>query len=198
MAKTPLMHSLQRLAADYRLARAHGLPLHAIRELRAEARQRAQHDPERSGTAFTRRQMLIGSGATLAGLALPRPTPAANGPRIAIVGGGIAGLTCALRLAEQGIASTVYEASGRIGGRMFSNTSGYWDDNQVSEWGGELIDTGHRTIRRLARRFGLELDKVREAEPAGSVDTYYFLGEYYRTGQAEEDFKPVFESSAGR
>jgi hypothetical protein len=71
MARTPLMHSLQRLAADYRLARAHGLPLHAIHELRAEARQRAQNGPERSGTAFTRRQMLLGAGATLAGLALP-------------------------------------------------------------------------------------------------------------------------------
>jgi monoamine oxidase len=137
--------------------------------------------------------MLIGAGATLAGLALPRPTPAANGSRIAIVGGGIAGLTCALRLAEQGIASTVYEASGRIGGRMFSNTSGYWLDNQVSEWGGELIDTGHQTIRRLAHQFGLELDNVREAEPNDSVDTYYFLGKYYRTAQAEADFKPVFE-----
>jgi monoamine oxidase len=137
--------------------------------------------------------MLIGTGATLAGLVLPRPTPAANGARIAIVGGGIAGLTCALHLADLGLASTVYEASGRIGGRMFSNTSGYWDNNQVSEWGGELIDTGHRTIRGLARRFELDLDRVREAEPANSVDTYYFLGEYYRTAQAERDFAPVFE-----
>ena len=193
MARTPLMHSLQRLAADYRLARAHGLPLHAIRELRAEARQRAQNDPERSSAALTRRQMLIGAGATLASLALPRPTPAANGPRIAIVGGGIAGLTCALHLADQGLASTVYEASGRIGGRMFSNTSGYWDDNQVSEWGGELIDRGHETIHGLADRFRLTLDNVRAAEPDDSVDTYYFLGKYYRTAQAEKDFKPVFE-----
>ena len=193
MAKTPLMHSLQRLAADYRLARAHGLPLHAVRELRAEARQRAQDNPERPGAVVNRREMLVGSGAVLATLALPRPTRAASAPRIAIVGGGIAGLTCALHLADQGIASTVYEASGRIGGRMFSNTSGYWDDGQVSEWGGELIDTGHRTIRRLARRFGLALDNVRAAEPANSEDTYHFMGEYYPRAQAEQDFAPVFD-----
>jgi monoamine oxidase len=193
MAKTPLMHSLQRLAADYRLARVHGLPLHAVRELRAEARQRAQDTPERPGAVVTRREMLVGSGAVLASLALPRPTRAASAPRIAIVGGGIAGLTCALHLADQGIASTVYEASGRLGGRMFSNASGYWDDGQVSEWGGELIDTGHLTIRRLARRFGLALDNVRAAEPADSEDTYHFLGEYYPRAQAEQDFAPVFE-----
>ena len=193
MAKTPLLHSLQRLAADYRLARVHGLSLHAIRELRAEARRRAQEDPERAGAALTRREMLVGAGAALAGLALPRHTRAASAPRIAIVGGGIAGLTCALHLADEGIASTVYEASGRVGGRMFSNTSGYWDDDQVSEWGGELIDTGHSTIRRLARRFGLTLDNVRAAEPPGSEDTYHFLGEYYPRAQAEEDFAPVFE-----
>lgn len=193
MAKTPLLHSLQRLAADYRLARVHGLPLHAIRELRAEARWRAHDDPQRSGTALTRRELLVAACAVLTTAALPRPTRATSAPRIAIVGGGIAGLTCALHLADKGIASTVYEATGRIGGRMFSNTSGYWDDNQVSEWGGELIDTGHTTIRRLARRFGLALDDVRAAEPTGSEDTYHFLGAYYPRAQAEADFGPVFD-----
>jgi monoamine oxidase len=143
--------------------------------------------------AHTRRALLAGSGATLAALALPRPTRATRAPRIAIVGGGIAGLTCALHLADAGFPSTVYEAAGRIGGRMFSNTSGYWDDDQISEWGGELIDTGHTTIRRLARRFGLALDNVRGAEPQGSEDTYYFFGEYYPRKDAENDFLPVFE-----
>lgn len=195
MAKTPLLHSLQRLAADYRLARAHGLPLRAIRELRAEARRRAQDDPERPGgaLALTRRELLAAAGAVLSTVALPRSARASSEPSIAIVGGGIAGLTCALHLADEGIASTVYEASGRIGGRIFSNASGFWDDNQVSEWMGELIDTGHTTIRRLARRFGLALDNVRAAEPASSEDTYHFLGEYYPRAQAEADFPPVFE-----
>jgi monoamine oxidase len=193
MAKTPLLHSLQQLAADYRLARVHGLSLHAIRELRAEARQRAQDDPERAGTALTRREMLGGVGAALTAMALPRLTGAASEPRIAIVGGGIAGLTCALHLADEGLASTVYEASGRIGGRMFSNT-GYWAANQVSEWGGELIDTGHSTIHYLTSRFGLVLDNVRAAEPTGSEDTYHFLGHYYPRDQAKADFAPVFDA----
>src|SRR5262249_58143792 len=85
-------------------------------------------------------------------------------PAVVIVGGGIAGLTCAFELADRGIASTVYEASGRIGGRMFTNTS-YFAAGQVAEWGGELIDTDHRTIRQLARRFRLRLDDPRAAHP---------------------------------
>src|SRR5262245_15181402 len=128
MAKNELLRSLQRLAADYRLARKRGLPLQAIRELRAEARHQARDVSERSGAAVSRRGFLGAAGATLTAAALPWPARAEGEPIIAIVGGGIAGLTCALELADNGIASTIYEASGRIGGRMFSNTSGYWDD----------------------------------------------------------------------
>src|SRR5262245_55447792 len=193
MARTPLLLSLQRLAADFEQARAHGLPLHALREERARARRRMRDDPGRFGAGLTRRELLAAAGAVLTGIALPRSVRAATAPSIAIVGGGIAGLTCALNLADEGIPSTVYEASGRIGGRMFSNNLGYWEQNQVSEWGGELIDTGHTTIRDLARRFDLPLDNLRAAEPAGSEDTYHFFGGYYPRACAEEDFIPVFE-----
>src|SRR5215813_3846066 len=37
--------------------------------------------------------------------------------RIAIIGGGLAGLTCAYSLRERGIASTVFEADATPGGR---------------------------------------------------------------------------------
>jgi monoamine oxidase len=108
----------------------------------------------------------------------------------AFVGAGIAGLTCALELADHGIAATVYEASGRVGGRMFSNTT-YFAGGQVAEWGGELID-GHRTIGKLAQRFGLRLDDLLDAQPRGSEDTYQFFGSYYPKAAADEDFAPVF------
>ncbi|WP_269320926.1 NAD(P)-binding protein [Bacillus sp. UNC438CL73TsuS30] len=38
-------------------------------------------------------------------------------PRIVIVGAGLAGLTCAYRLKQAGIPSTIYEATNRVGGR---------------------------------------------------------------------------------
>lgn len=103
----------------------------------------------------------------------------------------IVGLTCALELADREIASTVYEASGRIGGRMFTNT-GYWNAGQISEWGGELIDSGHTTIRKLAQRFGLPLDNLLNAQPPLSEDLYHFFGDYYPKSQAEQDFLAVF------
>lgn len=51
-----------------------------------------------------------------------------NGKRIAVVGGGIAGLTAALRLAEQGFEVDVYEAAPALGGRT---KSFYFEPNQT-------------------------------------------------------------------
>src|SRR5205807_3823819 len=117
----------------------------------------------------------------------------------AIVGGGIAGLNAALTLQDAGYASTVYEASNRVGGRMHSdspltnpNGTSTWENGQVSEHCGELIDTGHKTIQQLAKRFGFGLTDLLSAQPNQSTDTFYFLGGYYPNAQANSDFKPVY------
>ena len=47
-----------------------------------------------------------------------------NGPRVAIAGGGIAGLTVALRLAERGYQVTVYEQKSELGGSLASRRVG--------------------------------------------------------------------------
>lgn len=51
-------------------------------------------------------------------------------PRVAVVGGGIAGLTCALELRLRGCDSVVFEASDRLGGRCSSRSTrvGLFDD----------------------------------------------------------------------
>src|SRR5262245_30474962 len=99
--------------------------------------------------AVSRRTFLSTAGATTAAALMPRFSFAAAEQTTAIVGAGIAGLNCALALADAGIRSTVYEASGHLGGRMFSNTN-YFNANQVTEWGGELIDTfgGYERVRQ--------------------------------------------------
>jgi monoamine oxidase len=132
----------------------------------------------------------VGTAASAAVLAWPSRARAATQPSVTIVGGGIAGLTCALILRDKGFTSTVYEASGRLGGRMFSNTS-YFAAQQVSEWCGEFIDTGHHTIRTLAARFGVPLDDLPAAEPQGSHETYFFDGHYYPKAQADADFHEI-------
>ncbi len=78
-------------------------------------------------------------------------------------------MSAALTLNDAGLASTVYEASNRVGGRMHSDTSGYWQNGQTSEWCGELIDTGHETILALADRFGLTTVNLPDAPaPSGA------------------------------
>jgi monoamine oxidase len=58
---------------------------------------------------------------------------ASSQPRIGILGGGIAGMSAALRLQDKGFASTVFESASRIGGRMHSNSDGYWQDGQYAQ-----------------------------------------------------------------
>src|SRR5271169_4299624 len=118
----------------------------------------------------TRRELLAGT------LAFAKHATAAA-PRVGIVGAGIAGLTAALTLRDAGLAATVYESSGRVGGRMFSNTT-FWG-GQVSEWCGEFINTNHKVVRSLAARFNLPLENVNAADPPGSGPSNWFHGQYY-------------------
>ncbi len=186
MTRTPLLQRFADLARDCAIARAKGLPLAAVPELRARARDRAV-------AGVTRRGFLAAAAAGVASLALPRVAFAKSQPKIAIVGAGIAGLSAALRLQDKGVAATVFESSSRIGGRMFSLTNNYFD-GQTAEWCGELIDSGHVKMRRLAKRFDLKLVNVKKAEPTDSEDTYFIGGGYYAAGQAEVDFLPVFDA----
>ncbi len=184
MARTPLLNTLRRLFRDARTARANGMSLEALRERSSRARRRVK------ARGISRRAFLASAGVATAATVIPRFSFAAAEPTVVIVGAGIAGLNCALELADLGISSTVYEASGRIGGRMFSNT-GYWNANQITEWCGELIDSGHTTIRRLAKRFDLPLDNLLGAQPHRSDDIYHFFGGYYPKSRADRDFLAV-------
>lgn len=186
-AHTPLLRWLRRSFLEHRLARAHGIPAEALPELRARGRERAR--------GLARRSFLAGAAGGALALGLPRLSRAASAPRIAIVGAGIAGLHCALELADRGVASTVYEASDRVGGRMFSN-AGYFDEGQVSEWCGELIDGDNLALHRLAARFGLALDDLAAGEPAHAEETYFFGGSYYPQARAAADFAPVLGALA--
>jgi len=144
---------------------------------------------------FSRRSLLKASGLALGGLLAGRtlraqPLLRAAAPRIAVVGAGIGGLVAALTLQDAGVPCEVFESSGRIGGRMHSN-SRVWGDGQTSEWCGEFIDTTHRTIRNLAARFRLQLVDVNAADPARSQDTNYFAGGYYTDVELAADMHVV-------
>jgi monoamine oxidase len=194
------MRRLVELSSIHAEARQRHLTPAAIRDDRAEAAGRTR------GT-ITRREFLTGSAAAGTALALgglrPAITRAATPARIAIVGGGISGLSAALTLADAGIGSTVFEAGARVGGRMHTDASGFldakghWADGQTSEWCGELIDSGHKTILMLAQRFRLATVDLLGAQPNSSEDTYFFDGSYYPASQADTDFQPVHQALQG-
>ena len=184
MARTPLMHALQQLAANHMVAERLGWPVEVVEERRRSAGQ------VRRSRGPTRRAFVAGTAAGAATLALSGIGHSGGEPRIAIVGGGIAGLTCALQLRQYGVGCTLYEASNRIGGRMHSNYAS-WEEHQGTELCGELIDSSHKTIRALAKLFALPLDDVVGAQPNGTTDTFNFFGKYYL--ESEADFKPAYQ-----
>src|SRR5215211_9087214 len=151
MARTPLASTLQRLTA----------------EVSADAG---------SAPRPTRRQLLAGGAGVAAAAAASRFAPAAraaDAPRIVVVGAGLAGLSCAYRLKQAGYTAQVHEASDRIGGRCWSDTTTF-ADGQVVEHGGELIDQGHTAIRQLAGQLGLKFDNLLSAERNGTEPFFYF------------------------
>src|SRR5712692_4518378 len=187
MARTPLLNRLQSLFEDFEEAERSGRPLRAVQEERRQMR-------------LTRRDFLKVTGAAVGAAAFSGPAaafaastrPTSTQGRIAIIGGGIAGLNAALTLQDAGITSTVYEASNRVGGRMHSDTTSW--NGQTSEHCGELIDSKHKTILGLANRFGLATVDLLAAEPVHSTDTDFFFGQYYTTTQANIDFGPVWNA----
>lgn len=117
--------------------------------------------------ALSRRQFLVMSAALAAcsgGAGVRRD--------IAIVGGGVAGLTAAYRLSQAGQRVTLYEASDRLGGRMFTRRD-FNQDGQFCELGGELVDSNHGALRALADELGVGIQRV---APEGGEEFYHVGG----------------------
>ncbi|MFJ6793272.1 flavin monoamine oxidase family protein [Streptomyces sp. NPDC091268] len=190
MARTSVMHALKQFAAEHAAARRLDLPVAEVRGLGRRALL------ERAAALGLGTALAAGVGAAPARAAAPAPDgrkPVGN-PRIAVVGAGIAGLTAALTLRDAGLACTVYEANpDRVGGRMWTQAA-HWAYGQTSEIGGELIDTSHKKMLELCRRFGLSTEDFLGGGPNGAEEVLWFDGGYYPRSQADEDFKAVYQA----
>ena len=183
MAHTPLF---EKLIHSFRVAGesvASGKPIDAILE-------------QQSRDLMSRREFL--EAGTLTGVALTgvpdvmRRFRMITTPRIAIVGAGLAGLTCAYRLKKAGVIATVYEGNTRLGGRCWS-LRGAFRDGQIAEHGGELIDQYHTEIRQLAQQLGLNLDNLLAAEQNGTEPFYYFDGAQQTFAETTDAVKQIWQ-----
>ncbi len=171
MSKSPLFSRLRRLSRKHAMARP----------------ATAQID---GNAPYERRTFLKASAAALSTLAMPAMSTVLDGcskdqgsdrntdsspgdnARVAIIGAGMAGLHCAYRLKQAGLTARVYEASDRTGGRMFT-AQGSFPDGQVAELGGELIDSIHLTMQKLAEEFSIQLDD--RDEVAASIEEVWWV-----------------------
>lgn len=184
-ARTPLGAALRRAARIVGAARREGAPpLDEVVDLARERR-------------WTRREILK-AGAAGAALAASGPLAAAchgtrsgpGAPRIAVIGAGIAGLNAAWRLAQAGYGATIYEASDRTGGRMYTARD-LLAPGLTTELGGEFIDTEHAEILALAEEFGLPLfDRQAPSETALAAG-YFFGGRHYSEAEVLAAFAPL-------
>ncbi|MCC6902286.1 MAG: FAD-dependent oxidoreductase [Polyangiaceae bacterium] len=176
MARSHKFDALRRALRLGRDCAEHGLSPASAAELRAEREAAAQR-------AFSRR-LFLGGAAAGAGVLLgvvPGARAAgkyATNARIAILGGGLAGLACADTLRAQGVSATIYEAHAtRVGGRVYSNRS---FTGQVAENGGELIDNQHKLMLAYAQELGLAREDLVKAP---GETAYHFFGQSW----SEED-----------
>jgi monoamine oxidase len=147
----------------------------------------------RTRREFLRAAALTGAGALLGPTFTAGTSWARGRERVAVVGAGIAGLSCALTLRDAGIDVSVYESSARLGGRMHSEMT-YWENGQHTEWCGAMIDSDHHTMQALARRFNLPLDDALAPLKAHARDTAFIENAHYLMTQADRDFAPVYRT----
>ncbi|HEX4718950.1 MAG TPA: NAD(P)/FAD-dependent oxidoreductase [Thermoleophilaceae bacterium] len=167
MARTPLAGRIEELASDVR-------------------------------AGYTRRDALKRAGFAAGGMVAASATrwaPLANAapaPRIAVVGGGLAGLTATYRLKQAGYVAQLYEArTDRLGGRCWSDT--FPGSNLIYEHGGELIDQGHVDIRQLVQELGLNLVNLVASETNGTETFHLFDGQFYSFTDATNDLKQIWQ-----
>lgn len=147
-----------------------------------------QSVPEAAGRRrFLKQTALAGAGALLPACtttSTKRKTP------VAIVGGGIAGLTAAWRLSNAGHEVHLYEASKRTGGRMYTKRQ-FNDDGMFVELGAELIDTNHQHIRKLAKELDVPTQNLLLDEKGRD---FIWLEKRLRTGHdVAAAFRPLGE-----
>jgi monoamine oxidase len=140
MARSPVFATLRRALRRAHVAQAAG---RSPEELAARAAGPSRRDLLRIGAGAAALAPLSAFGAGCG-------DNVDGDAAVAVIGGGAAGLMAARALLAGGVDVTVYDASSRTGGRMFTQR-GLFPDSKVVELGGELIDSDHAVMMTPGR-----------------------------------------------
>nr|WP_114952523.1 FAD-dependent oxidoreductase [Sphingosinicella terrae] len=142
----------------------------ALDRARAINLSKAGAAPARTGAdGITRRRVLAALGGGLAAAAWPRWPAFARSPlRVAVVGGGLAGLSALDVLRRNGAEAVLYEARTAAGGRTRSVRGVFAPDYAFDE-GAQLVNSDHADVLAMVRRFDLPLVDRRAHGPHHEV-----------------------------
>ncbi|NER80407.1 MAG: NAD(P)-binding protein [Leptolyngbya sp. SIO1D8] len=187
MPRSPLFHQFKRL-----LHQAHQ------KNLLTSA------DSQRSLCFWTRRRFIrtaaLTSGGVVATQAIARLRVAqsSTSPNVAIIGGGLAGLNAAYQLQKEGIQAKIYEARGRLGGRMYTQTD-VLQTGQYLDFGGTFINSDHEDLLSLVEELDLTLIGLTQTtiEASPFPTTGFYLGKASRTeAEIAESLRPLAQQIA--
>ncbi len=185
MSHSPTNRLLCRAQARATLARRIGVPLDEL----------DGHLAEPSRRRFVAGALGLGALAAMpaigcSGSSDTDSSEAASSLRVLVVGGGLAGLTAAYRLAQAGADVTLHEASGHVGGRT-RTLRGFFGDDRSAENGGEFINSDQGDIRSLCRELDLELEDLWEGYPDNAGSVWSFDGNPYLRTEAIGEWAEV-------
>lgn len=150
--------------------------------------------PIRVREGVTRRRALAALGAAAAIPLVGWPDAARAGKagsgRVVVIGGGLAGLCALDELTANGIDAKLYEARGRLGGRVLTANNAPEPGLNIED-GGNLINTDHADMLKLAERFGIPLI---DRKPMPARTRYVVDG----TVLAESDLVAMLRPIAGQ
>jgi monoamine oxidase len=113
--------------------------------------------------------------------------PAEAKRKVVIVGGGLAGLSCAYELRKLGFEVVVLEGQGRAGGRVQTLRDGL-DSELSAEAGATRIPDTHWMTFAYVREFGLTLEPFKAGDLA---DVVHLRGQNYVAGHGPEPEWPL-------
>jgi len=127
----------------------------------------------------------VGLGASMIGTeSLAQTAPDAQpAKKVIVAGAGVTGLCCAYELMQRGIDVTVFEASGRYGGHVYTGHDGL-SDGLFADYGADhLTKPGYEQFFRYVDAFGLKVVPYPNAEgsplPANNGQMTMIGGKFY-------------------